>query len=101
MTRSEILLPTVEELGELTVVGGATIKEFFKDLLLDLWRLKEEFNPQKPWGESNWQNDVYIALIEAGFIEGNITDARKLKDFDKTEADRFINWVIKDAFSEN
>ena len=100
MTRSEKLYPTVEEIGGLKIEGGATMKEFLRDILLDLWDQEEMFDPKRPWGESNWKFDLYIPLVNAGFVDGE-PNGKRLKNFDQGEADRLINWVIKDAFSEN
>lgn len=46
-----------------------TVREYFKELLLALWREGEGFSSKRPLGNSSWQWDIYYALADAGVIE--------------------------------
>lgn len=49
-----------------------TVREYMIELLSVLWEEEEGFSGKRPFGNSGWQAEVYIALIQAGVIEGNV-----------------------------
>lgn len=55
-----------------------TIREFFIELLTELWEQEEGFSGKRPFGNGGWKRDVEKALIKAGVIENEDT-----KDFNK------------------
>lgn len=48
-----------------------TVGELFRKLLLKVWTEKDEFDGKRPFGNSDWEFEVYEALEEAGIGEDN------------------------------
>lgn len=47
-----------------------TLRHYLRDLLLTLWDEGECFSGKRPFGNSGWEYDVYLALVDADLIEG-------------------------------
>jgi hypothetical protein len=76
-----------------------TISVFLWKLLHTLWYEKEGFSGKRPFGNSNWDADIYIALIKGGFVCGDIDEDGFLNDVDQKEADELVNELIGFVFS--
>ena len=74
---------------------ATTIREYFKELLLALWKEGECFSGKRPLGNSNWEDDLYMALVEGGVVEGELDEDGWLEDCDYDAA----NTIILDAIS--
>lgn len=74
--------------------GEITIKEYLILLLRTLWREGEGFSGKRPFGNSGWDYDLYIALIKAGYVEGTFDEDGFIEDFDETTAADLIEKVI-------
>ena len=53
-------------------LGKITVREFFRQLLSTLWEEEDSFSGKRPFGNSCWQYDLYIGLIDAGVLEGKV-----------------------------
>ncbi len=53
---------------------AGTVRDYLKALLNALWLEEESFSGKRPFGNSGWQSDVYIALIRGGGVEGSVDD---------------------------
>lgn len=53
-------------------LGKVSVREFFRQLLSTLWEEEDSFSGKRPFGNSCWQYDLYIGLIDAGFLEGKV-----------------------------
>ena len=60
---------------------ASTIGEYFRKLAIKVWLLNEGFSGKRPFGNSGWEMEIYIALAAAGVIEG-------------TYSEEFENWEI-------
>jgi hypothetical protein len=49
-----------------------TVRGYLTRLLLEVWREGEEFSGKKPFGNSDWQYDLYLPLIQAGALVGHV-----------------------------
>jgi hypothetical protein len=68
MTNEEVLaLPMQPNDAE-----AATVKDYLKTLLLELWNREESFSGKRPFGNSGWQSDVNSALVVGGAVAGTI-----------------------------
>jgi hypothetical protein len=47
-----------------------TIRNYFKELLLTLWKEEEGFSGKRPFGNSGWQKEVYNCFADNN-INGN------------------------------
>lgn len=77
---------------EITVAG------YLRRLLTDLWKKEEEFNSKRPFGNSGWTWEVYIALIEGGFIPGEEDEFGW--EFDEPAARTFVLALIDHLFAQ-
>lgn len=50
--------------------GYATVREYLKGLLEELWGQGEGFSGKRPFGNSGWEYDLYYALIASGNFKG-------------------------------
>lgn len=71
-----------------------TIGEFLIALLRALWSEREGFSGKRPFGESGWDSELYIALIHAGMVTGTMNGGY-LMTVDEREADRLILAAIQ------
>lgn len=54
--------------------GLTTLRKSFKLLLKTLFDEGEEFSGKRPLGNSGWEYDLGIGLINAGLLEGDADD---------------------------
>lgn len=71
-----------------------TVRNYLKDLLKQLWLRGSDFSSKRPFGDSNWQHDVYHALVKDDIIPGNIDADGELASFDVFIADELIVQAI-------
>lgn len=48
--------------------GARTIRGYLIELLLTVWREGEGFSGKRPFGDSGWVWDLYVALARAGVV---------------------------------
>ena len=75
--------------------GAKTVREYLTCLLGHLWRHKERFSAKRPFGNSNWDYELYAALIIAGAVEGTLDEEGFVDEVDSDEADRLILEAIR------
>jgi len=80
------------------IVNGDTLKNYLKTLLVTLWQEAEGFSGKRPFGNSDWQYDVYAPLIKAGFLEGSLDSDGYVEELDHAKADEFILKLIEKCF---
>jgi hypothetical protein len=51
-----------------------TVRGYLIALLRQIFREDEEFNGKRPFGQSGWQQDIAIALIKGGIIDGALDE---------------------------
>ena len=70
--------------------GGSTVRAYLIALLDALWSEEEGFSAKRPFGNSGWQYDVYLPMIRAGMIDGQIDGDGYVDRCDVQAADRLI-----------
>lgn len=82
-----------------------TIGEFFMRCLDRLWDEGERFSGKRPYGDSDWENPIYEALVRGRYLAGTIEMADDgdgpyvvEADYDCMEGHRLIARVLSDAF---
>ena len=60
--------------------GASTVRGYLVALLTTLWREEEGFSGKRPFGNSSWQCDIYVPMIQAGMIEGTVDEDGYLDD---------------------
>lgn len=74
---------------------AATIGEYFKKLLYNVWDEGESFSGKRPFGNSGWEYDVYAALVKAGAVAGRFDEDGYLDDVDKDAANKLVDAALK------
>lgn len=95
LTTSEILaLPIKCD----DVPKAKTVADYLKALLAKVWEEGEGFSGKRPFGNSGWENDLFIPLVKAGVIEGEMDpeEPDQLLDVDSEEGCKVIAKVIKE-----
>lgn len=77
-----------------------TVKTYLKRLLFLVWTQEESFDGKRPFGNSGWKHEIYIALAAAGIIEATRRDDEgqdyyEYGDAAKRHADKLIEEAIK------
>ena len=75
--------------------GAPTVRGYLLRLLETLWREEESFSGKRPFGNSGWQYDLYIPLIQAGAISGSLDEDGYVEDCDTAAGDRLIIAAIR------
>jgi hypothetical protein len=75
--------------------GATTVGEYLVRLLEELWTTGEGFSGKRPFGNSNWEWEVYEALVKARFVEGTLDEDGYLEDADSKKADALILEAIR------
>lgn len=74
-----------------------TVGGYLAHLLFGLWSRQGEFNPAAPFGLTGWPDDIYRALIGAGYVTGDLTHDGWI-DVDREHADQLVAAAIRHAF---
>lgn len=70
-----------------------TIKEYLKKLLLGVWIREESFNGKRPFGNSGWKYEVYVALARAKVISADMDDDNYIQDISLAEEEKANNLI--------
>lgn len=73
---------------------AATVRDYLKTLLLALWKEGECFSGKRPFGNSGWEYEVYLALVKARVVAGKTGENDDLEDVDERAAGRAISAAI-------
>lgn len=72
-----------------------TIRGYLITLLHQLWQEGEGFSGKRPFGNSGWEYDLYVPLITAGVVKGELDDDGYVANIDKPAAYRVISDCIE------
>lgn len=73
-----------------------TVRGYLKALLSKLWNEGESFSGKRPFGNSGWEHDLYLALVTAGHVKGAIDEDGYLQELSRKEEQK-ANRLIHDA----
>lgn len=86
-----------------TTIGG-----YLGGLLARLLFYGEGFSGKRPFGDSGWEEDLFIALVSAGFVKGKYVpdeddDPEKSElygewDYDEAKAEQYLQTLIRSIF---
>lgn len=80
--------------------GRTTVGDYLVTLLALLWEEGELFSSKRPFGNSNWEYDLYFPLVRNGLIGGVIDDGGFLEEVDEEAGNRLIASAIKSLGSK-
>lgn len=75
--------------------GAGTIRGYLKALLYTLYKEGEGFSGKRPFGNSNWEFELYVALVKAGAVKGALTEDGHLDAIDYKQANKIIFEAIE------
>lgn len=75
---------------------ASTVREYLLTLLSDLWRLGEDFNVKRPFGNSSWQHELYDALARTVLVKATFDADGWLESVDHRRADLLIQAAIQE-----
>ena len=76
-----------------------TVKQYLHILLRDLWLHKDGFSSKRPFGNSGWEYEIYAALINARFIEGELDQEGFVVEINESVADLLVVNFIQEVFN--
>jgi hypothetical protein len=82
------------EMGE-NDAGAKTIRHYFQLLLTTLVQEKEGFSGKRPFGNSGWDRELYVPLIKAHIIPGELDEDGYIAWVDSKLADELLCKIIK------
>ena len=71
-----------------------TVKDYLKALLAQLWEEGEGFSGKRPFGNSGWEYELYVALVGNGIVRGSLTDDGYVEECDVATANALIYEAI-------
>lgn len=66
--------------------GAETIGEYLSQLLVNLIDEGEGFSSKRPFGNSGWIYELYLPLVDGGFVEGSLDEDGYLEEIEDSEA---------------
>lgn len=72
-----------------------TIKEYFKEILLELWIEGEEFSGKRPFGNSGWDYDVLQCLIKNDIVKGKLDEDGYVDEVESDDWYKIVAEIIK------
>ena len=94
MTANPVLDATLDPNSD---AGPVTVRAYLGELLITLWLEKEQFSGKRPFGNSGWEHDLYVALVRAKLVDGRIDEDGYVIDVDEDKADALIADAIADG----
>jgi hypothetical protein len=79
--------------------GAATVGDYLKGLLSDLWQLGDGLGAKYPSGKLSWWRDVYTALAKAGAMAATFSSDGALETYSPAEAERLVRGAIDYVFA--
>jgi len=74
-----------------------SVRDYLFMLLDKLWDEKESFSGKRPFGNSDWEYDLFSPLVHEGFISGEVNACGDIVWLDYQEACQFVSKLIKVA----
>jgi hypothetical protein len=81
---------------------AATVGEYLGLLLSTLWLQADGFSAKRPFGNSDWQYVIYMAMVKAGLATGVVYEEdgfEYLDEIDEVAADEIILQAIRLAYN--
>lgn len=77
-----------------------TVKGYLKALLSKLWEEGEGFSGKRPFGNSGWERDLAVPLIQSGYLKGSVDfdEDGYLEDlkFNRNDYDHLVCQLIQE-----
>jgi hypothetical protein len=83
MTGVELLALPMREDNE---AEASTVKDYFRSLLVTLFEEGDDFSAKRPFGNSGWEEELFVAFVDAGVLEAEIDEDGYLDDYNPSDA---------------
>jgi hypothetical protein len=77
-----------------------TIRDYLCELLIEVWEERETFSGKRPFGNSDWEYDLYKPLVKNGIVEGKMDDDH-ISNVNEKQANNLIRSLIVYCFYGN
>jgi hypothetical protein len=77
---------------------AASVGDYLIRLLTGVWEEGEGFDGKRPFGNSSWEEDIYLALVRAGLVGGVINAQGYLDDVDDATANTLVTAAIRSLY---
>jgi len=95
---TNLIVPTPQQVLDTPMqqndADAATVREYLYKLLRDVWHHEQGFNGKRPFGNSDWQSEVYVALGRANFIRLAVDQDGYVEDVDEQAGDALVQAAI-------
>lgn len=95
---------TYKELLEIRFDSDAgdnlSVREYLKALLVTLWKEGEGFSGKRPFGNSGWEYELFLPLIKAGAMPGEVDEYGYIVDCDENAGRAIVLRLIDLAMGE-
>ena len=71
-----------------------SVREYLRMLLVSVWDEGEEFSGKRPFGNSDWECDIYDALVAAGFLPSTLDKYGHQTIVDQKHAQGYVRDLI-------
>jgi len=75
-----------------------TIKGYLRLLLATVWNEGESFSGKRPFGNSGWEYDLYLPLVKAGVVVGELDEDGHINSIDEQAANALVFNLIEEIF---
>lgn len=67
-----------------------SIRQFFFELMKELWIEQEGFSGKRPFGNSGWDGDLIVCLIKNDLVKGKLDEDGYIEDYNSKEVSDFV-----------
>jgi len=78
-----------------------TIRKYLHKLLSMVWEHRECFDGKRPFGMSDWEYDLYMPLVKAGYVRGSKKKGDDVVNVDTREGKKFVSDIIDYLFQKS
>ena len=82
-------------------IAATTVREFLVRTLATMVRQGESFSGKRPFGNSDWDWQLYQPLVQAGMIEGKVDDYGVMCEVDEEKAAEIIASALEESLKES
>ena len=85
---------------DLMVDHETTIRDYLHLLLKTLWKEGESFSGKRPFGNSDWEDDLFKPLVVNGFVRGEVDEEGyiSMSRISRVDAMVFVEGMIWEVF---
>lgn len=92
--------PTISDLfnipmAESNDANTETVGGYLIALASAIWEQEEGFSAKRPFGNSDWKNDIDLALLRDDWVEGELDEEGYIETIDMVAVDAYIKQLLE------